>query len=137
MRRPSTRESCHASSTRQRSPGDGNPDDRRCLAIVSFAAVLLSTVVSSTAYGLLPNQIRIHWTLGMGPYYGPEFAPTIVVLTVFPLLVAVTALGGYWGGVQLRHSEAFAAVRSYYVVAVFGTVLSLLGTQIALVIANV
>jgi len=137
MTRPPLRESRHASSARQRSPEDGNPGDSRFLTIVGFAAVLLSTVVSSAAYGLLPNQIRIHWTLGTGPYYGPEFAPTIVVFTAFPLLVAVTALGGYWGGVRLRHSEAFAAVRSYYFVAVFGTFLSLLGAQIALVIANV
>ena len=137
MTRPSTRESRHASSTRQRSPGDGNSGDGRFLAIVGFAAVLLSTVVSSASYGLLPNQIRVHWTLGTGPYYGPEFAPAIVVFTAFPLLVAVTALGGYWGRVRLRHSEAFAAVRSYYVAAVFGAFLSLLGTQIALVVANV
>jgi hypothetical protein len=81
--------------------------------------------------------MRIHWTLGAGPYYGPEFAPTTVVLAAFPLLVAVTALGAYWGGARLRDSEGFATVRSYYVVAVLGTILSLLVIQSSLVIANV
>jgi len=98
---------------------------------------MLSTVVSSIAYGFLPDQMRVHWTLGMGPYYGPEFAPTNVALTAFPLLVAVTALGAHWGGVQVIDSEEFAAVRPYCVVAVFGLFLSLLGIQIALVILNV
>jgi len=136
MTRPSTREPRHASSAQQRSSGDDSPGDSRLLAIGSLGAVLLSTVASGVAYGLLPDLMRIHWTLGMGPYYGPEFAPTTLVLTAFPLLVAVSALGAHWGGAQLSHSEAFAAIRPYYVVAAFGTFLSLIGTQIALVIVN-
>lgn len=136
MTGPSVRDSHLASSAQQYSSGDDSPDDSRFLAIGSFGVVLLNTVVSSIAYGLLPDQIRIHWTLGMGQYYGPEFAPTIFVLTAFPVVVAAMALGAYWGAVQLSHSEEFAAIRPYYVVAVFGTFLSFLGTQVALVIVN-
>jgi len=52
---------------------------------------------SLVAAGLLPDRVRIHWTLGLGWYYGPEFAPTLLVLAVFPVIVGATALGGYWG----------------------------------------
>jgi len=137
MTRPSDPDSRPASSTQQRSSGDDGSGDGRLLAIGSLGAVLLSAVVSGAAYGLLPDRIRIHWTLGMGPYYGPEFAPTVLVLTGFPLLVAVTALGAYWVGARLGRSEGFAAVRPYYAVAVLGALASLLVTQVALVVAAV
>lgn len=96
----------------------------------------MSAVESTVAYGVLPDRMRIHWTLGMGTYYGPETAPTVLVLAAFPALITSIALGAYWIAGRLRSSEAFAAVRPYYVFAVLGTVAIILGIQTIIVLAN-
>lgn len=102
----------------------------------SLGMALLSAVGSIIAYGMLPAQIRIHWTLGMGPYYGPEFAPTVLILILFPVLIAGTAVLASSVDVLLDHSAEFAAIRPYYVVAMFGTLGILLSSHILVIVAN-
>lgn len=124
-----------ASSIKQIAAGAGGAGGR-LLALGSLAAVLSSTVSSILAYASLPGQIRIHWTLGMGPYYGPEFAPKALVLTAFPALVAGVALGAYWLDTRLRHDEEFATARPYYALAMLGTLGVLLAAHVALIAVN-
>jgi hypothetical protein len=115
--------------------GDGSGSGR-VLAGGSLGIVLSSAVGSIVAYGMLPEQMRIHWTLGMGPYYGPEFAPTLLVLTLFPVLIAGTAALAYSVDAWLRDAVEFAAIRPYYIVAMLGTLGVLFGSQIVLIVAN-
>jgi len=122
------------SENRSRS-GDGDGGSR-ALSLGSLAAVALSVATSALGYGPLPARMRIHWSLG-GPYYGPEFAPAAVVLVGFPVLVAGVALGAHLLVGRLRASEAFATARPYDALAVLVTLVALLGTQAALVVANV
>jgi len=118
------------------SDGNGDGGGSGPLAVGCLVAVLSSVAVSVVAHGTLPSTMRIHWSFGLGPYYGPEFAPTTVVLGGFSLLVTATALGAYWIGARLRRHDAFASVRPYYVMAMLGTLGSLLVTQVLLVVAN-
>lgn len=108
----------------------------RLLACGSLAVFLLSTGVSVVAYGFLPDQVRIHWTLGIGSYYGPEFAPTVLILAAFPVLIASLALLASWVEGRLPFDEEVETIRPYYVVAMLGTLGILLGSQIVLIIAN-
>ncbi|OYR49298.1 MULTISPECIES: hypothetical protein [unclassified Halorubrum] len=114
----------------------GKDAPSRVLSAGSLAMVLLSAVGSVIAYGMLAEQLRIHWTLGMGPYYGPEFASTPLILTLFPVLVAATAVLACALDALLHDTAEFGAIRPYYVVAVLGTLGVLLGSQILLVVAN-
>lgn len=102
----------------------------------SVAAVLSSTLVSVVGYGVLPAEIRIHWTLGAGPYYGPEFAPTAVVLALFPALIGLVA----FGSVLIARYADFPAeqptARLVFAASMLGVLVVLLGTQVGLVVAN-
>jgi hypothetical protein len=51
-----------------------------------LALVVLSALLSALAYGQLGETLRIRWAVGT--YYGPEYAPTLVVLGVCTILVA-------------------------------------------------
>lgn len=104
--------------------------------VCAGVAVLLSTLVSLVGYGLLPAEMRIHWTLGSGPYYGPEFAPTAVVLALFPVLIGVVSLGGAVLGAQLPLEDEPRTARLAYAAAFLGVLLALLGTQVGIVAAN-
>lgn len=97
--------------------------------------VLLSIVSSGLAYGVLPGSIRIRWTIG-GPHYGPEFAPTWLVLIAFPLVVAACYLGGRWLASRLDDLEDAGPERALFDAAVLLVLLALLCTQVAIVIAN-
>lgn len=97
------------------------------------AAVLLSTLASVIASGLLPEQIRIHWTLGMGPYYGPEFAPTVLVLAVFPVSVSILAIGTHWLEARFRKLNESTDLGPLYAGVVLLSLALLLSSQ-ALVI---
>lgn len=97
--------------------------------------LLLSIASSGLAYGVLPGSIRIRWTVG-GPHYGPEFAPTWLVLIVFPLVVAALYVGGRWLGSRLDELEQAEPGRSLYDAAILLVLLTLLCTQLAVVIAN-
>lgn len=102
----------------------------------TVAAVLVSTLTSLVGYRLLPAEVQIHWTLGAGPYYGPEFAPTAAVLILFPVLVGVVALGTSWLAGKLPQEPDAATDRLAYTISVVGIVAVLLGVQIGLVVAN-
>jgi hypothetical protein len=101
------------------------------------AVVLLSSIaVSALSFGALPARLRIHWTLGAGPYYGPEFADKAVVLALFPLLVAGLFVGVTWLAARLDREEAFGTARPLYEWAVLATLAVLVLAQVALVVAN-
>lgn len=106
------------------------------LSTGSLVMILLSAVGSGIAYGMLPEQMRIHWTLGIGPYHGPEFAPTVLILILFPVLVTATAVLASALDASLHDTADFAAIRTYSVVAMLGTLGVLLVSQIALIVAN-
>lgn len=125
-----------ASIVNQLVGGSDNSGSGPVLVGGSLGMVLLSTIGSIIAYGMLPEQMRIHWTLGMGPYYGPEFAPTLLILTLFPLIVFGTAVLACVADALLNETADFAAVRQYYVVAMLGTLGVLVGSQLLLIVAN-
>lgn len=131
-----TRDSRLTSTDRQSASDDESPGGGRLLAVGSLGAVLLSVLGSIVAAGLLPDQVRIHWTLGLGSHYGPEIAPTGSVLVVFPVVVGTTALGAYWGAGKLRYADEFATTQPFYVAAMLGTLSALLATQAVLIAAN-
>ena len=133
--RSSIRDSRLASFAQQYASGDDSSGGSRPLTLGGFAATVLSVIGSVIAYGVLPDQIRIHWTLGLGPYYGPEFAPTWVLLAVFPVFIASVGLGAHWIGARLRANES-ANVNRLYSIAVLGTLVLLLGIQAFLIVAN-
>lgn len=108
----------------------------RALTGGSLGIVLLSVVASITAYVVLPEQMRIHWTLGMGPYYGPEVAPTLLVLSLFPVLISGVAAIAAAADALLGDTAELATIHPYYIVAMLGTLSLLLGSQIALIVAN-
>jgi hypothetical protein len=112
------------------------PEHPRLLAFGSLATVAVSALVSLAGYGLLPSRIRIHWSLGLGPYYGPEFAPTALVLALFPALVAAGALGGRWGIRRLDRDARSEGVRPYGSLALIGGLTLLVVVQVGLVAAN-
>lgn len=111
-------------------------DDTLVLTGGSLLVVAMSVSGSIVSYGLLPARLRIHWTLGVGPYYGPEFAPKLLVLVLFPALVAGGAIVGWWGVRRLRTVEEVTAFRPYDAFAVVGTLVLLLVGQVAIVLAN-
>ncbi|WP_126662189.1 hypothetical protein [Haloterrigena salifodinae] len=99
-----------------------------------LALVAVSAAVSLAAAGLLGETLRIRWSVGT--YYGPEYAPTAIVLAAFPILVAV-AVGAFRGGATLlEQTETDSRERGYYELATLSVLLSLLVAQLALVLAN-
>jgi len=115
---------------------DGGGSDGSLAALGSVTAVLASVLTSIVGYQMLPAEMQIHWTLGSGPYYGPEFAPTVVVLAAFPVVIGVVALGANWLANRLSQELAGRTDRLAYTISVVGTVAVLLGVQIGLVVAN-
>lgn len=115
----------------------GTDSDRVSPTLLGYLGpVVASVLVSVVGYSLLPGEIQIHWTLGAGPYYGPEFAPTALVLAVFPVLLAGIVLSARWCATRLALAEEPAIVRRLYALAVVGTSLLLLVVQVGLVVAN-
>jgi hypothetical protein len=102
----------------------------------SLTVVAASVLVSLVSYGLLPSRVRIHWSLGLGPYYGPEFAPTLLVLALFPALVTTGALAGRWGVRRLERDDRVEGVRPYGSLALVGSLALLVVFQAGLVAAN-
>lgn len=58
--------------------------------------VLASAVLSVTSYSRFGETMRIHWKVGTYRHYGPEHAPTLVVLVAFPVIVAGLYVGALW-----------------------------------------
>lgn len=98
------------------------------------AIVLLSVATSVLAYAVGPERLRVRWAYGT--YYGPEYAPAVLVLVAFPLVIAALYAGGRRLRTALERSSEFDAVRTIYDACVLLTVGTLLGVQCALVLAN-
>lgn len=108
----------------------------RLLVVGCLTLTVASLATSYLASGALPDQFRIHWTLGMGPYYGPEFAPAVLILTLFPAIVGTVAAGAWVLDALFARAEALAPVRLVAVLATLFTLAVLLVSQVALVVAN-
>ncbi len=109
---------------------------RRPLTLGGAAAVALSVLASGLGYFALPAQLRIHWTLGLGPYYGPEFAPKPLVLIGAPLLVGAVALGLRALDSYFTRDEEYAQFRPLFVALSVGTLAVLVTVQMFLILAN-
>jgi len=114
----------------------GSDDHALVLTGGSLLVVAASVLGSIVSYGMLPARMRIHGTLGAGPYYGPEFAPELLVLALFPAFVAGGAIVGWWAVRRLRTVEEVTAVRPYDALVVVGTLVLLLVSQMAIVLAD-
>lgn len=124
----------HDRSSPRRTDQDG---DRRAVLNFGTAAVIaMSLCISLASYGALPSQLRIHWTLGAGPYVGPEFAPTVLVMVTFPVLVAALAVYGRAVILRVRAGTRHGPTRPCAVAALFAMLGSLVGMQLLLVVAN-
>jgi hypothetical protein len=113
---------------------DGDPHPLRPTAWSGVVLILLSGLVSVSASGILPAQVRIRWSVGT--FYGPEFAPTALVLWAFPLALAATYLGlralaGYLDGV-----DELTGFRPMYEVTTLAVLFLLVLAQVGLVLAN-
>jgi hypothetical protein len=96
--------------------------------------VLLSIAVSIVGHVIGPERLRIRWTYGT--YYGPEFAPAVLVLIAFPLAVAALYLGGRWLRASLERGNEFDTVRAIYDACVLLTLGTLVVVQGVLVAVN-
>lgn len=115
----------------------GRTDYRPPVAdLVGLVAVAAAAGVGVLAYGALPEDLVVHWSMGMGPYVGPETLAKPVALAVVPLVTAGTVallralprLGG------LR--DALEEAQPYYDATTVLTALALVGAQVALVALN-
>lgn len=98
----------------------------RPLQAGGFIAACASIALSVLSYGHLPESMRIHWQFGYGPFYGPEFAPTAIVLALFPALVVGVLAGSALLASRLRKDPSFESVQPYYewgALAVLGVLL--------------
>ena len=93
-------------SNRSMRPSGGVPP-------ASGAFVVASIVLSVVSVAALPRTIRIHRSLGAGPYYGPEFAPTGGVLALFPALAATLVVGTIPSWTRLDGTAEFEAMRPF------------------------
>ncbi|WP_408956973.1 hypothetical protein [Natrinema sp. 74] len=104
--------------------------------------VLASLAVSVAAAPVLGDSVRVRWSVGT--YYGPEYAPTILALAAFPVLVALTDIGlSALGRVLERAADGespttsrFDRVRGPYERCALATLMALLLLQVAFVVAN-
>jgi hypothetical protein len=108
----------------------------RPLLVGGLVAALTSAAGSLFAYGTLPTEMQIHWTLGAGPYYGPEFAPTVLVMAAVQVVVVAVACAGYWGAKRLEARSKDAVVQQFYTLVVLGTLAVVVALQGVLVAAN-
>ena len=94
-------------SNRSMRPSGGVPP-------VSGAFVVASIVLSVVSVAALPKTMQNHWSLNAGPYYGPEFAPTVGVLALFPALAATLVVGTSLSWTRLDGTAEFEAMRPHY-----------------------
>lgn len=78
--------------------------------------------------------MRIRWTIGT--HYGPEYAPSLLVLAAIPVLIAVLVGAFRAVATVLERADERDAVRGCYELCVLAVLLSLLAGQVALVVAN-
>lgn len=101
-----------------------------------FIAVCASIALSVLSYSALPESIRIHWQLGYGPYYGPEFAPTAVVLAAFPVVLTGILVGSSLLARTFRGDDSFEAVQPYYEWGILAVLAFVLLTQLVIIRLN-
>lgn len=126
----------HSELTTRSTTGDSGPATAGPVRS-GLAALLASVAGSVVAFVPLPEQVQVHWALGAGSYYGPESAPKLLVVALFPAIVAALALGAYWLGNRLETEGVSVANRREYRLAVAGTLASVLATQAIVILANV
>jgi len=102
----------------------------------SDVAVVASLLLSIASYGFVPAQLRIHWTLGAGPYYGPEVLPRAAVLFGFPILVSIAGLVGRWAVRRARASGRIGDTRPVDALLAVVAPTFLVVTQLVIVVAN-
>lgn len=95
---------------------------------------LASVAVSVAAAPVLGETVRIRWSVGT--YYGPEYAPTALALTLFPAVIALTYVGLRALATALEGTEEFDRHRGYYELCVLAVLAVLLFVQITFVAAN-
>lgn len=106
----------------------------RPTALGGFVFVLVSSLVSVVAHSALTTSIRIRWSVGT--HYGPEHAPTVAVLVVFPVTLAALYLGSRWFRTYLDRDDELTELGPVYEIgtlAVFGLVLAV---QLLLIVLN-
>jgi uncharacterized membrane protein len=108
----------------------------RPLRAGGLIAVCASIALSVLSYGILPEPMRIHWQFGYGPYYGPEFAPTAVVLAAFPVALTGILVGSSLLARKLREDDSFEAIRPYYEWAVLAVLAFALLAQLVIIRLN-
>ncbi|WP_115864404.1 hypothetical protein [Halorussus litoreus] len=105
-----------------------------------WVLVLASVATSVAAYARLPETIRIRWTVGTYPQYGPEHAPTLLVLAAFPAVVVALALGARWLRTFLDRTGEFeefdGEFRAVYDGLVLLGLVLVVGAQLLVVILN-
>lgn len=100
----------------------------RLSSLGGLVIVVTSSVLSAVSYGPLPDSVRIRWTIGTYHHYGPEYAPTLAVLVMLPVLVAGLYAGAYWLKTYLERTDGaddvdeFSALYDSCVLLVLGTV---------------
>lgn len=104
-------------------------------AVGSLLIVGLTVALGVLAYGAAPARVRVHWTLGMGPYVGPETLPKALGLFVVPT-AAVLCLAGLWLLRTVVDLESEPRVRRYYDLAALLVLCLLLAGQAVVVLAN-
>jgi uncharacterized membrane protein YidH (DUF202 family) len=98
-----------------------------------FLAVV-STAISLVAVGVLPDSMRIRWSLGT--HYGPEFAPTGLVLTAVPVAIVLVFGGARALAGAFEGREQGYKTRHVYELCTLAVLLSLVLIQVTLVVAN-
>ncbi|UWG51307.1 putative membrane protein [Halalkaliarchaeum sp. AArc-CO] len=106
----------------------------RPTGVGGLLVVLGSTVLSTAAYGVLGEYVRIRWSVGV--HYGPEYAPTAIVLGGFPVVVAALYVGSTGLARHLEGTDEFEDVRRSYEFAVFTLLGFLVAVQTILIGAN-
>ncbi len=108
----------------------------RPTAAGGLLVVLASIALSVAAALALGETVRIRWSVGT--YYGPEFAPTALVLAAFPVLTVLTYLGlrALRIGLERAADGEFEHVRGIYELCVLATLTTLVLSQVAFVAAN-
>ena len=98
-------------------------------------AVGLTVALGVLAYGAVPGRVRVHWTLGTGPYVGPETLPRALGLFVVPV-VAVLTLAGLWALRAVIDLGSDPRARRYYDLATLAVCCCLFAGQALVVVAN-
>ncbi len=114
---------------------DRFPDTGDLLTVGGLAIGIVSVGVSAVSYSALPSRIQTRWTIG-GPHYGSEFAPTLLVLVTFPLVIGSLAVAGCWLRRYLERTEEFDAVQPAYDALVLSGLALLVLAQVLITVAN-